>query len=105
MPPVSRVGDRANCPLDSHGKSCCDHDVTGPAISGSPDVFVNNRPVLRVGDPGEHSKCCGSNSWVTAAGSKYFRVNGLPVVRLGDETTHCGGTGKMIEGSDDVSID
>lgn len=105
MPPVSRVGDQANCPNDSHGKSCCSHNVTGPAISGSPDVFVNNRPVLRIGDPGVHSKCCGPNTWVTAQGSKYFLVNGIPVVRLGDETTHCGGKGKMVEGSHSVSLD
>jgi hypothetical protein len=26
------------------------------------------------------------------------------VVRLGDATSHCGGDGKMIEGSPDVSI-
>jgi uncharacterized Zn-binding protein involved in type VI secretion len=31
-------------------------------------------------------------------------VNGIPVVRLGDATTHCGGSGKMIEGSPNVII-
>jgi hypothetical protein len=57
MPPASRVNDKAKCPSDSHGKQCCSHSVTGPAVSGSPDVFINGQPVLRIGDPGEHSSC------------------------------------------------
>ena len=104
MPFICRVGDQANCPDDSHGKDCCSHDVTGPAVSGSPDVSINGRPVLRVGDPGVHSSCCGPNTWVTAEGSSTVFVNGIPVVRLGDGTTHCGGAGKMIEAGPDVSI-
>lgn len=105
MPPASRVGDNANCPADSHGKNCCAHSVTGPAVQGSPDVFIDGKPALRVGDSGVHSACCGSNTWVTAAGSGKVLINGIPAVRLGDATTHCGGTGKMIEGSPTVSIE
>lgn len=104
MPPVSRVGDKANCPADSHGKKCCAHNVTGPAVSGSPDVSINGQAVLRIGDPGVHSACCGPNTWQTAAGSATVVVNGMPVVRFGDATSHCGGSGTMIEGSNDVSI-
>lgn len=104
MPRVCRVGDNANCPADSHGKDCCSHNVTGPATAGSPDVSINGRPVLRVGDPGVHSSCCGPNTWVAAQGSSTVRINGIPVMRVGDMTSHCGGTGKMIEGSGDVSI-
>ncbi|MDR3073123.1 MAG: PAAR domain-containing protein [Deltaproteobacteria bacterium] len=105
MPPVSRVGDKAECPRDEHGAACCAHAVSGPAVSGSPNVYVNNRPVLRVGDHGTHAACCGSNTWVNAQGSRYVRANGIPVARLGDATTHCGGAGRMVEGSPDVSFD
>jgi uncharacterized Zn-binding protein involved in type VI secretion len=104
MPPVSRVTDNAHCPSDSHGNDCCSHGVTGPATAGSPDVSVNGQKVLRIGDPGVHSACCGPNTWNCAAGSGTVFVNGIPVVRLGDATTHCGGGGTMIAGSSDVSI-
>ena len=104
MPKVSRVGDNANCPADSHGKKCCSHNVTGPATSGSPDVIVNNRQVLRIGDPGVHSSCCGSNTWVVASGSATVTVNNIPVARLGDATSHCGGGGNLIAGSGDVIV-
>jgi len=104
MPAVCRVGDDANNPADSHGNICCAHNVTGPAVAGSPTVSVNGRPVLRVGDPGVHSACCGPNTWVCAEGSSTVTVNDIPVVRLGDATAHCGGPGKMITASENVSI-
>ena len=104
MPAVSRVGDNANCPSDSHGKDCCSHGVTGPAVSGSPDVSVNGKPVLRIGDPGVHSACCGPNTWNCAAGSATVIVNNIPVVRLGDATAPCGGGGNMVQGSPNVTI-
>jgi len=104
MPPICRVGDKAHCPRDSHGSSCCSHSVSGSATSGSPDVFINGRPVLRLGDPGKHRKCCGANNWVTTEGSTSVFVNGIPVTRIGDATKHCGGKGKMIEASTDVQM-
>jgi uncharacterized Zn-binding protein involved in type VI secretion len=73
-------------------------------VAGSPNVFINGQPVLRIGDPGVHSACCGPNTWKCAEGSATVLVNGIPVVRLGDGTTHCGGSGKMIEGSPNVII-
>ena len=104
MPKVSRVNDKAMCPSDSHGKKCCSHGVIGPAVDGSPDVFVNNQPVLRLGDPGTHSSCCGPNTWKCAEGSSTVLVNNRPIVRMGDATSHCGGTGKMVEGSPNVIV-
>lgn len=103
--PACRLGDHANCPADSHGKPCCPHNVTGPAVSASPDVFINNRAALRVGDNGVHSACCGPNTWVCAQGSGKVNVNNIPLVRLGDTTTHCGGTGNMIECSGNVMVE
>lgn len=104
MPPASRVGDKSLCPICVHGKPCCPHVVVGPATKGSPDVFIDNRQALRIGDPGRHALCCGSNTWKTAAGSPTVFINNVPAVRLGDRTTHCGGIGAMIEGSPNVII-
>ena len=104
MPAAARLTDDANCPSDSHGNICCPHNVTGPAIDGSPDVNINGLKALRLGDPGIHGACCGSNTWVCSQGSLTVFINGKPAVRLGDKTTHCGGTGKIITASDNVNI-
>jgi uncharacterized Zn-binding protein involved in type VI secretion len=104
MPGVCRLGDRAKAPLDQHGCPACPHpDVVGPSISASSSVFVNGVPALRFEDIGMHTACCGSNMWkVMGASGKVF-VNGSAVVRQGDPTQHCGGLGKMIEASGNVS--
>ena len=46
MPAAARLTDKANCPSDSHGNICCSHNVTGPAIDGSPDVNINGLKAL-----------------------------------------------------------
>jgi uncharacterized Zn-binding protein involved in type VI secretion len=104
MPQAGRVGDNAHNPSDGHSCPGCDHSVEGPAKQGSPDVFVNGRPVLRVGDPGEHSGCCGSNTWQAADGSPGVFVNGQRLHRVGDATEHCGGQGQLVQGSPNVFI-
>ena len=63
MPPQGRLGDKSNVPVDAHGCPACPHPAVGPAIVGSPDVMVNKRPALRVGDKGIHAACCGPNTW------------------------------------------
>jgi len=102
MPPQARLGDKSNVPADAHGCPACPHPAVGPAIQGSPDVMVNNRPAVRVGDQGVHMACCGPNMWKAAAGSGTVMINNMAAHRLGDQDTHCGGTGQMIEGSDNV---
>jgi uncharacterized Zn-binding protein involved in type VI secretion len=104
MPEQGRVGDRARIPRDSHDKPCCPHDCKGPATSGSPNVFVNGRKALRVTDPGKHETCCGPNKWKAAAGSATVVINGLPAHRKDDRVKHCGGNGKLIEGSPNVIV-
>lgn len=104
MAKAARMTDNANCPSDSHGNRCCPHNVTGPAVSGSPNVNINGLKALRVGDNGVHSACCGSNTWVASEGSDTVFVNGKPLVRFGDKTNHCGGIGKIITGSDNVFV-
>jgi uncharacterized Zn-binding protein involved in type VI secretion len=102
MPPQARLGDKSNVPADAHGCPACPHPCIGPAIQGSPDVKVNGRPAVRVGDKGVHAACCGPNMWTAAKGSATVMINNKPAHRLGDQDTHCGGTGQMIEGSPNV---
>lgn len=104
MPPQSRLTDKSQVPGDAHGCPACAHPCIGPAISGSTDVFVNNLPALRGegADNGIHSSCCGPNTWVTKAGSGTVKINGKKAARLGDATVHCGGNGKIVDGSSNV---
>lgn len=104
MPAQGRKGDYAKVPADSHGKPCCAHTCQGPATSGSPNVFVNNRAALRVTDPGVHSACCGPNTWKATAGSSTCTMNNLKAHRLNDATQHCGGKGNLIQGSPNVNV-
>lgn len=97
-----RVGDIGHNPDDTHGGDCCPHDVAGPVIDGSPDVFINGRKSGRVGDPGVHALCCGPNTFVIATGSPNVFVNGIPKARLHDVTAHCGGDGNLVTGSPNV---
>ncbi len=104
MARVSVLGDRSRVPTDSHGCPRCPHTCIGPSVTASPDVFVNGKPVLRVGDVGVHAACCGRNVWVAVEGSSTVFVNGQPVHRKGDKDLHCGGMGEMMDGSPDVKI-
>ena len=104
MPSQGRLGDKAQCTADAHGCLACPHPVTGPAIEGSPDVLVNNLPALREGDPGIHAPCCGPNTWKATAGSGTVLINDKGAHRMGDATSHCGGSGNLIEGSEDVIV-
>ena len=102
--PQGRLKDKALVPADGHCCPGCAHPCVGPAIAGSPDVKVNDRAALRVGDPGEHSSCCGPNTWVAGEGSTTVGINDIPAHRLNDLTIHCGGKGTLIEGSDNVIV-
>jgi outer membrane protein OmpA-like peptidoglycan-associated protein len=63
------------------------------------------RPALRLGDPGIHAACCGTNTWKADAGSMTVFINGKPAHRMNDRTQHCGGIGRLIEGSPNVIVD
>ncbi len=104
MPPQGRLGDKAKAQADVHGCVACPHMVVGPAVQGSPDVIVNSRPALRLGDAGIHAPCCGANTWSAQSGSSTVFINGKPAHRKGDATKHCGGVGKLTEGSPDVIV-
>ena len=94
MPAVTRVGD------NNTGHDAC---PSVPLTAGSPDVFVNGRPVCRVGDPYAVHGCPTHTPHVPhlQQGSPNVFVNGIPVSRIGD-AVHCGGA--VMEGSPDVFI-
>jgi uncharacterized Zn-binding protein involved in type VI secretion len=104
MPGQGRLGDKAQVPLDAHGCPACPHPSIGPAIAGSPDVNVNKRPALRVDDPGIHMACCGANTWTATQGSLTVFINGKAAHRIGDQNRHCGGMGRLVEGSPNVIV-
>ncbi len=104
MPPQGRLGDKANVPADAHGCPACPHPGIGPAIAGSTTTFVNNRPALRIDDPGIHAACCGTNMWNAKEGSATVFIDNKPAHRMGDQTKHCGGMGQLIEGSPTVIV-
>jgi uncharacterized Zn-binding protein involved in type VI secretion len=71
---------------------------------GSPNVNVNTRPAVRVGDMGIHAACCGPNMWTAKRGSSTVFINGKKAHRMSDMDMHCGGVGQMVEGSNDVFV-
>ncbi len=87
-----------------HGCPGCPHPAAGPAICGSPNVTINDMPALRDKDKGMHGGCCGTNTWTATKASESVFINGKGAHRKDDETTHCGGKGKLSEGSDNVEI-
>lgn len=104
MPGAARLGDLAKADSDAHGCPACPHTTTGPAVVGSPDVFINNMPAVRVGDMGVHVACCAANTYTATAGSGTVFINNMAAHRKDDATTHCGGSGKRTQGSSDVII-
>lgn len=94
--------DKSNVPACAHGCPACPHPCIGPAILGSPDVFVNKKPALRVDDVGIHAACCGPNMWKATKGSGTVFINNKAAHRQGDQDKHCGGTGQLVEGSPTV---
>lgn len=104
MAEAARLGDRSHVPADRHHCKHCAHSAIGPAASGAPDVLINDRAAVRVGDTGVHASCCGPNTWEAVQGAPRVLINGRRAHRRGDVDRHCGGMGKMVEGSPDVRI-
>jgi uncharacterized Zn-binding protein involved in type VI secretion len=104
MPGAGRLGDKSNVPACVHGCLACPHPGVGPAIVGSPNVNINKKPALRLGDKGVHAVCCGPNTWTAVKGSGTGMINNKPAHRMGDSDQHCGGVGQLIEGSPDVIV-
>jgi len=105
MPAAARLGDKAQVDQDAHGCPACPHPGVGPIVAASTDVLVNDRGAARLDDIGIHAACCGTNTFKIAKGSDKVYVNGKPFARMNDKTQHCGGSGPIIEGSENVFID
>lgn len=99
-----RLGDLSKVDSDAHGCPACPHTCIGPAIIGSPNVNVNGMPALRVTDMGMHAACCGPNMWRATSGSSVVFINGLAAHRKDDDDLHCGGQGKLTQGSPNVFV-
>lgn len=71
----------------------------GPIITGSPNVFANNKPVARVGDAVASHGLSPHSGPVMAAGSPNVFTNTIRTSRQGDPAT-CGcvstGSGNVI---------
>ena len=76
----------------------------GLILSGSPNVFIDGMPAVRVGDPvaPHRSSPPHTNSPKIAQGSPTVFCNGLPLSRLGD-MANCKDI--ITGGSNDVFID
>lgn len=94
MPAITRVDDTDT-----------GHDACPPTqlVEGSPNVYINGKPVGRVGDAYAPHGCIvhPSHAGHIASGSSSVFINGKAVGRIGD-TVDCGGT--VASGSSDVFV-
>jgi len=91
MPAVVRLGDK-----------CTGHDVFPPRANdrGSPNVFVNGKPVHREGDHWvTHCFPPACHDSILQKGSSTVKVNGKGIARIGDQIA-CGSV--CAEGSPNV---
>jgi len=110
MPGIARVDDSAFSATDTHFVPFVgpvQYPVHGTFSEGSSSYYVNNKPVVRLGDGGSHQFCSGSNTFFAISGSSTHFANSKPVVRVGDSTYHCSdvpgaGIGQVISGSWDT---
>lgn len=105
MSAQGRVGDKGNVQACAHGCPACPHPAIGPAVIGSPDVLTNGLPSLRVDDLGIHAVCCNTNTWTATKGAQTVFINNKPAHRMNDAQKHCGGMGKLVEGSPNVMVE
>ena len=95
MKPAARVGD-AGSP----------HCTAYTIATGSPDVFINNRPAARLGDSSTLHKKSGGKKCIPhvakiVTGSNTVFINGQPAARVGDALLDCT---VIIDGSPNVFI-
>lgn len=93
MPAVARRGDICS------GHGCW---PSRPSVGGSPNVFINGIPALRVGDAWAAHTCPiipETHASVQASGSSTVFCNGIPLARVGDAVA-CGSS--VASGSPNV---
>lgn len=77
---------------------CYPHGALGPSVTCSPDVIVNDRGALRVGDRGTYP--CPCAAWRAVDGAPGVYVNGRRLHRLQDGDDK----GQLASASEDVSV-
>ena len=87
---AGRLGDQSRCASGS-----------GPAISASANVLINNRGALRLDDAGTHDGC---SSWQARTGAPRVLINGRLAHRLLDVSSHSGQAAKLVTGSATVLV-
>jgi len=92
MPAVTRISD------NSTGHDSC---PPVPLISGSSNVFINNKNCGRIGDKYASHSCPAHSphSGVISSGSATVFINNIPCGRIGDAVS-CGGS--VAQGSGNV---
>ncbi|MBA8903642.1 MULTISPECIES: PAAR domain-containing protein [unclassified Phyllobacterium] len=96
----------AQARLDDIGSGHDCHFPPTNAIEGSPDVIINGKNAVRVGDAYAPHGCpscpAPSHGRALAVGSPTVFINGRPAGRIGD-AIDCGGVAQT--GSDNVFLD
>jgi uncharacterized Zn-binding protein involved in type VI secretion len=86
-----RLGDNASA-----------HDQqSGPAVSGSRNVAINNRPAVRIGD---HGVAKNGSSWVSTEGSNHILINGRHPARINHTVRQERRPGHIVTGSNNVAL-
>lgn len=91
--PTATVGSNHTCPMCS---GTVPH-VGGPITQGSPNVFINEKPVARMGDM---CACSGPPDTIVQ-GNLTVLINGVPIATVGSMTAH---GGVIISGENNVII-
>ncbi|NUQ74361.1 MAG: hypothetical protein HUU21_12460 [Polyangiaceae bacterium] len=99
-----RIGDRAA--LGEADPARPNRPVV-PGVTGSPNVLVNNRPALRVGDLGgfvNSARGFTEVRWVAKDGARCVLINNRNAHRALDPEDHRGEPGALVEGSRNVLV-
>jgi len=91
------VGCQAYCPADSHGAPTDPMPAIGRIINGCPDVLVNGKPAVCVGEKGTQCCCSGPNTFEVVEGNPEVLIYGKAAAEMGDATRHCGGNGHIVD--------
>lgn len=105
MSAATRINDTTSGVCDLGLEDCCPHGRTGINEQGSPNVYINSRPVHRLGDGGGII-CPHSGYFISVAASSTVFANGRGITRVGDGTTCvvCGQPGNHANGSQNVFV-
>ena len=103
---LARLGDAIEGGAHCHGHEHGPQPSPGAFVMGSAKVFVDGKPVVRLGDPGFSPSCCGKQGIILPqAGQGKVFVEQRPVIVRGDRTLHCAiGIGKVQDASDRVVV-